>query len=183
MPSADARQAAFRTLFRTHYAGLCRFVARMVGSMAEAEEIVQDLFLYVWERHPLEGDGAPSRQYLYRAAHNAAVNRLRRLRLARHWIEGEASRASGEVAPSDDHELEHKELLAAVEQAVDRLPDRCRLVYLLSRREHLTYQEIAVTLDVSVKTVETQMARAFRLLRRALAPFVGSVLLALAVRG
>lgn len=176
------RERAFDELFRAHYPGLCRFAARILGSQAKAEDVIQELFLYIWERHDRIGDDPPSRAYLYRAAHNAAINGLRHLRVERRWAEREGF--SGETAePSAAEELDHDELAAAVTRAVERLPDRCRLIYTLSRQEQLTYQEIAKTLGLSVKTVEAQMARAFRLLRTSLAPFLSTLLAAVRLAG
>jgi len=162
------RERAFDALFRANYPGLCRVATRILGSPAQAEELVQDLFLWVWERSPVIDDATPSRAYLYRAAHNGALNRLRHRRIERRWEEQQPiAELADPPAPAD---LERDELLGAVRGAIERLPPRCRLVYTMSRQEGLTYQEIADALDLSVKTVEAQMARAFRLLRTALAP-------------
>ena len=75
------RERAFDALFRANYAGLRRIATRILGSPARAEELVQDLFLWVWQRCPIIDESTPSRAYLYRAAHNAAVNRIRRERI------------------------------------------------------------------------------------------------------
>ena len=163
------RERTFDALFRANYAGLCRIATRILGSPAQAEELVQDLFLWVWERCPAIDESTPSRAYLYRAAHNAALNRLRRQRIEQRWQEEQPdAEPSSDSAPAV--ELEHDELLGAVQGAIERLPPRCGLIYTMSRQEGLTYQEIADALDLSVKTVEAQMTRAFRLLRKALAP-------------
>ena len=140
----------------------------MLDSRAQAEELVQDLFLWVWQRCPVIDESTPSRAYLYRAAHNGALNRLRRQRIEQRWTEEQPDRVPTGAPPGRD--VEHAELLDAVQEAVDRLPPRCGLVYTMSRQEGLTYAEIAEALDLSVKTVEAQMARAFRHLRQALAP-------------
>jgi len=176
LPDPSDRARAFDALFRANYAGLCRFAGRILGSPAAAEEVVQDLFLYIWERHEVIDASTPSRAYLYRAAHNAAVNRLRHRRVERRWVEAEG--AAEPAAPMVDDELGLEELAQAVTRAIERLPERTRLVYTMSRQENLSYQEIAAALGLSIKTVEAQMARAFRLLRAALGPFLGCVLVA-----
>jgi RNA polymerase sigma-70 factor (family 1) len=145
---------------------LCRFAGRFLGSPSHAEELVQDLFLWVWQRSPVIDESTPSRAYLYRAARNAALNRLRRARLEERWFD---EQLQTEPQGSPVREFDHTEFLDAVRAAIERLPKGCRLVYTLSRQEGLTYQEIASALELSVKTVEAQMARAFRLLRKALA--------------
>ena len=163
------RERAFDALFRANYAGLCRFAARLLDSPSHAEELVQDLFLWVWQRSPVIDEATPTRAYLYRAARNAALNRRRHARIAARWAnERPLSPEKPEVTPAT--ELEHTELVRAVRAAIERLPQGCRVVYTLSRQEGLSYQEIASALELSVKTVEAQMARAFRLLRQALTP-------------
>jgi len=162
------RERAFDALFRANYAGLRRIATRILGSPARAEELVQDLFLWVWQRCPIIDESTPSRAYLYRAAHNAAVNRIRHERIEQRWKEEQPDAEPSGCPPAA--EVEHDELLDAVQGAIERLPPRCGLIYTMSRQEGLTYQEIADALDLSVKTVEAQMARAFRLLRKALAP-------------
>jgi RNA polymerase sigma-70 factor, ECF subfamily len=168
LPDPSDRVRAFDALFRANYAGLCRFAGRILGSPAAAEEVVQDLFLYIWERHEVIDASTPSRAYLYRAAHNAAVNRLRRRRVESRWAEKQAATEAAPVTADEDMGLE--ELSLAVARAIERLPERTRLVYTMSRQNGLSYQEIASALGLSIKTVEGQMARAFRLLRAALAP-------------
>jgi RNA polymerase sigma-70 factor (ECF subfamily) len=176
------REHAFDALFRANYPGLRRVATRILGSQAQAEELVQDLFLWVWQRCPVIDESTPSRAYLYRSAHNAALNRLRHQRIEQRWIEEQPDAEDNESPPAA--ELEHDELLGAVQGAIERLPHRCGLIYTMSRQEGLTYQEIADALDLSVKTVEAQMARAFRLLRKALAPhLLASVILLAPIAG
>lgn len=176
------RECAFDALFRANYPGLCRIATRILGSPAQAEELVQDLFLWVWERCPAIDESTPSRAYLYRAAHNAALNRLRHQRIEQRWREEQPDAESAESPPAV--EFEHDQLLGAVQGAIERLPPRCGLIYTMSRQEGLTYQEIADALDLSVKTIEAQMARAFRLLRKALAPhLLASVLVLTGLAG
>lgn len=150
---------------------MCRFAARFLDSASHGEELVQDLFLWVWQRSPVIDESTPSRAYLYRAARNAALNRLRHARIEERWFD-EQPLVEVEATPASD--FDHSELVDAVRAAVERLPKGCRLVYTMSRQEGLTYQEIAGALELSVKTVEAQMARAFRLLRKALAPHLSA---------
>lgn len=177
-PARDAtdREHAFDALFRRHYYALCRFAARIMGTSAEAEEVVQEVFMFVWERHDVITDATPPSAYLYRAVHNTALNRVRHGRVERRWAEGEG-RVHKEPCAAAEALVEQEELALAVRRVIEQLPERTRLVYTLSRQDQLTYAEIAATLGISVKTVEAQMTRALRRLRLALAPFLTSVLL------
>lgn len=149
----------------------------MLDSPEEAEEVVQQVFAYVWEHHDVVDEATPSRAYLYRAAHNSALNRIRRHRVEQRWHDAEAVQEPETVAPSAGDEIEYQELAQAVQRAIERLPERCRLIYTMSRQEQMTYAEIATALDLSVKTVEAQMSRAFRLLRQMLRPLLSGALL------
>ncbi|MFL5579389.1 MAG: RNA polymerase sigma-70 factor [Gemmatimonadaceae bacterium] len=163
-------RAAVEELFRDHYAALVGFADGYVRSGAVAEEIVQDVFLNLWRgRDRLAGEGT-LRAYLFQAVRNRALNHLRH---ARHVARHAAAAPRDDSAPAlGDALLVEAELAAAVRAAVDALPERCREVFLLSRGHNLSYVEIARTLEISVKTVETQMGRALKAIRRALLPYL-----------
>ena len=167
----DGDRAALEEAFRAYYAPLCSFVRQQVGSLDTAEELVQDVFLHVWQRRAqLDPDGS-LHALLYRSAHNAALNHLKHLAIERRWARAVAA-APEPVGAGADAGVRERELSGAIRDAVAALPERCRLVFLMSRQQGLGYAEIAEVLDLSVKTVETQMGRALKSLRSALAAFV-----------
>lgn len=160
----------FGALFRQFYPELCSFVGQYVRSRAVAEELVQDLFLRLWERRVEWQGGPPSRSYLYQAARNRAFDHLKRLRIA--------ERSALELVDDDTEPpvceavLDAEDLRTALQRAIERLPPRTREVFVLSKGHGLTYPQIAEALAISVKTVESQMTRAFRLLRGQLAQYL-----------
>jgi RNA polymerase sigma-70 factor (ECF subfamily) len=162
-------QAAFDTIFRTHYAQLVGVAEPMLGDRASAEEIAQDVMLELWRRR--EALNVESlRAYLIRAARNRALNQIRHdkvTRLAEPFAAGETTAPSSAESDLADQEIEQ-----AVRDAVQQLPDRCREVFELSRVHGLKYSEIASTLDISINTVEAQMGKALRMLRERLASFL-----------
>jgi len=162
--------AAFEALFRTHYAPLCDFVYGYVRSRAVAQELVQDLFLRHWERVATPA-GTLAASYLYTAARNRAVGHLRRERVAVAWVKSRSSAARAAPADADEPLREH-ELRDALERAVAKLPERCRLIFTLSRHRNLSNAAIARMLCISVNTVEQQMWRALKTLRAKLAPYL-----------
>ena len=168
-----ASDAAFEALFQAYHAPLCAFVHRMVGSRAVAEELVQEVFLYLWEHRATWTAHTSARTYLYTAARNATINYLRRERLEEqatiHGDDGTVARFTRSPLGLE-RELALAELERAVKDAIERLPERCREVYTLSREQGLSYAEIAAVLAISPKTVEVHMGRAFKLLRKHLAP-------------
>ena len=158
-------ERAFEALFRAFAPGLCALVSRYVGSPAVAEELVQDLFLALWQqRAQLSVDRSVS-SYLCTAARNRALNHLRRERLAQRWrheaTPPERVPVADSASPTEGELLELLEL----QDAIGQLPARCRLIFTLNRQQEMTYGEIAASLGLSIKTVETQMGRALKALR------------------
>jgi len=168
VPPERSDRAAFEAVFREHYDGLVRFVNRMVGSRAVAEELVHDVLLKVWIQRDRLVPGAELKGYLFRAARNHALNHLRRGKIERLWQSQQPPEEPS--APAETSEsLDATEV--AVRAAIAALPERCREIFLLSREQGLSYSSIATALEISVKTVETQMGRALKALRIALAPY------------
>jgi RNA polymerase sigma-70 factor (ECF subfamily) len=153
-------EAAFEALFRALAPGLCALVTRYVGSRAVAEEIVQDLFLDVWTRRAELTIDRSIAAYLFTAARNRALNQAKRERRVDLTLIERADQ-SDPSAPGEAELLDALEL----QDAIAQLPARCRLIFTLNRHQDLSYTEIAASLGLSVKTVETQMGRALKALR------------------
>jgi len=169
--SARARPPHWESAFAAHYAALCDYVLRFVGSAEAAEDIVQDLFLHLWDTRGPRDALRLTRGYLYVAARNRALKYLRRGRVAAAWIERVEREAPPVPDSPEDLCLRH-ELDAAVQRAIAELPGRCRDTFLLRRREGLSYEAIAARLGVSLGTVKSQMWRATLRLRAKLAPYL-----------
>lgn len=161
--------AAFEEVFRQLAAPLQVFAAGFVGSAAVAEELVQEIFLALWcQRESLE-IRASILTYLYVAARNRAITHLKHEHVVAAW-EAASPAVAEERAATVEDDLVEAELSLRVQEAIDRLPERTRQVFTLSRHQNMTYDQIAQALGVSVKTVETQMGRALRILRMHLRP-------------
>jgi RNA polymerase sigma-70 factor (ECF subfamily) len=176
-PSCVPPQAAAHTwdsALEAYYVELCEYVLRLVGSAEAAQDLVQDLFLHLWNvRGPRDAERL-TRPYLYAAARNRALKYLRHRRVVDAWIE----RVSREEVPAADSPSDlymRRELEDAVARAIAELPPRCREIFLLRRRDQLSYQEIAARAGVSLGTVKCHMWRAMVLLREKLAPYLALV--------
>jgi len=163
-------RAAFDTLFRSYYPRLVATAQMIVGERAVAEELAQDVMLELWRRRTALVLESTLAAYLHRSARNRALNHVRHERVTRQ-AEPELTAAAASPA-SPERELRQAEIDAAVRAAVASLPPRCREVFELSRGQGLRYAEIASAMDISVKTVEAQMAKALRVLRERLAPWL-----------
>ncbi|MEP6619126.1 MAG: RNA polymerase sigma-70 factor [bacterium] len=162
--------AAFEALFRAHHAGLCAFATRLVTRADVAEDIVQEVFLYVWRNHAVWEVHASARQYLYAAVRHGALRYLRHERVVQDHVP-ETIALFDRLPRQADADLSADEVIAAVRAAVERLPDRCRLVFTLHREQGLSYREVAAVMDISPKTVDVQMGRALKALRKSLGAF------------
>jgi RNA polymerase sigma-70 factor (ECF subfamily) len=166
--------AAFEAMFRAYKNDLVGFVESVLRSHEAAQEVVQDLFLRIWQQRELWEFPGPLNTYLFRAARNRAISQLRHERIEARFRErvspGQTARLHGSPAPADER-ARTADLRAAIERAVNDLPDRCREVFRLSRYHHLGNAEVAQVLEISVNTVEVQMTRAIGFLRKRLADF------------
>jgi RNA polymerase sigma-70 factor (ECF subfamily) len=169
----------FEQVFKTHFKSLHAYACTITRDPVAGEEIVQNIFVKLWEkREEIEIRGNVS-VYLYRAVHNESLNHLKHLKvraayqthtMRRHTL-NDHEKASGKITLG---ELEQK-----LEAALRELPEQCRTIFQLSRYEDLKYREIADKLDLSIKTVENQMGKALRLLRLKLVDFLPLFLLLL----
>jgi RNA polymerase sigma-70 factor (ECF subfamily) len=166
--------AAFDAVFHAHYAPLCAYAALFTGSVEAAEEVAQDVLFELWRRRASFVIDTDLRSYLYRAVRNRALNAVRRARSEGRLTSGLAHDAvvtagAWESGGTDIEErLCIEEMHAAIQRAIDRLPERSRAVSLLRWRHGLSHREIAARLGIQVKSVELQVGRALKVLRRRL---------------
>lgn len=154
-------------LFKAFYAPLGAIAYRVVPDRAVVEDLLQDVFLRVWQGLATLPAIASYRAYLTRMALNAALSYRKRDLRQVAW--DEAAPAVEAVAPDVLAQLHAAETADAVQAALAHLPSQCRVIFELSRYEELSYQQIAEALELAPKTVENQMGKALRILRRELA--------------
>lgn len=163
-------KAAFEKLYRTNYVQLCDFIHRYVDSPDICEELVQDLFVSIWSMKDSWNPKGTPRSYLYKGAKNRALDYLKHREVERRYLREQKIKMENEhlSASANPHngEVVDQGLADKIEEAIERLPERGKLIFNLSRENGLTYREIADFLDISVKTVETQMGRNFKKLRK-----------------
>ena len=160
-------EARFEAIFRTHYEDLCKLAYYYVKNAGIAEDLVQDVFLNVWNLGEAMWEIECMKAYLCRSVRNTALKHLDREKTAQRWV-NEEKHALPRTTNRADALLRSNELEREIKMSLDALPERRRQIFFLSRFQHLTYQEIANELEISVKTVETQMMRALKLLRERL---------------
>lgn len=164
----EGDRAAFRDVFHTYYSPLCAFAASYVGSTDRARDVVQEVFLSLWERRAQWTLRGSLKAYLYQAVRNRALNATRDRDTRQQAYAHHERRRNGSVRRTAEDRTYYHQLEGAVDRAVDQLPPRRRMVFLLHRQHGLTYAEIAQTMQITRKTVENQMGRALKFLRRRL---------------
>lgn len=159
----------FEIFFKRYYTPLGMYVLHICGNTSEAEDIVQEAFSAIWQKCRAEGLPENLKSYLYRTAHNLTVDRIRKGLIAAASI----PLSKIEDTMPTEEAIDTSERDARLWLEISRLPQRCREVFLLSKQDGLTNAQIADTLGISIKTVESQMTKAFKALRQTLSPTTG----------
>lgn len=139
---------------------------RLCDDADVAEDIVQESFSLVWEKFIDKELPENLKSYLYRVAHNLTIDHLRK----RDTKEMKISLEEINAIDLTEEAIDTSERDARLWIAIGKLPDRCRQIFLMSKRDGLSHAEIAEELDISTKTVENQITRAFKSLREVLEP-------------
>lgn len=160
---------AFQKLFRHWYPLLVGFARRFIPGTEDTEEIVQDLFVQLWDRRDQLAPTTSLRSYLFTAVRNRCFNFLQHQKVRQQSQEAIAERLEEQGRQSNPAEhLEQQELEQRILAAIQELPERCRKVFYASRFEGKKYKEIAAEMDISPRTVEVQVGKALKHLRKAL---------------
>lgn len=162
---------AFEMLFRTYYQPLCNYAFTFVQDHDNAEEIVQSTFLQVWEKKEVLEIRTGVKPYLYAMVRNACLNVIKHEKVKQQHVAVEMAMGARSVE-SVSHSVMASELEAKIYNAMEVLPEQCRLVFKLSRFEELKYAEIAQQLDISIKTVENHMGKALKIMREQLKDYL-----------
>lgn len=156
----------YELLFRTYYVPLCSHAARFVYNKEVAEDLVTEIFLNFWKKGVHTAVDSSYRAYLFTAVRNKCFTYLRWEfdKIRQEELDDELLSDT----PTPDHVMEMDELYMQVEKVIQALPPQCQKVFVLSRFEGKSYQEIADRLDVSIKAVEGHISKALTVLRRSL---------------
>jgi RNA polymerase sigma-70 factor (ECF subfamily) len=175
-PSSDDSwfdDAAFEDFFKKYFLPVCAYCQYKFGFDLElAKEVVHTGFIKLWEvRHTL-GKHLSPKAYLYRIITNSSLDILKHEKVKKQYVQM-IQKTSTEEGPANCFEsIDFKQLNADIDKAISELPEQMQRIFKLSRFEGLKYAEIASELNMSVKTVETQMGRALAKLREKLSVYL-----------
>jgi len=165
----DGDERAFQALFRKYYRAMCHFANQFLADSDIAEEIVQEMFVKIWEKRSVLNIETSVKHYLFRSVRNHCLNQIQHEKIKKQYASKVLESASQEFNP-DDYFLE-VDLVQRIEKSIESLPPKRREIFRLSRERGMKYKEIADALDISVKTVEAQMGLALKHLREELKDF------------
>lgn len=170
----DADIDTFEKLYGKYYVFLCMIALHIVRNKDDAEEIVSDVFVRLWNSAGRLGEIRSIKAYLIKAVHNTSLNYIehnRKLKLN----ESINARDLNILAWDSDYplgQLYEEELLGIIAGCIEKLPESCREIFLLSRDNNLKYNEISERLGISVNTVKTQMKIALAGLREKISEYM-----------
>ncbi|MEM9142729.1 MAG: RNA polymerase sigma-70 factor [Bacteroidota bacterium] len=159
----DGDERAYTFLVDRYHHDLCVYANSLVNDRGVAEDIVQNVFIRTWERRKNLNPSYSLKSFLYKAAYNEFIDQYRK-RKSVMAIEKIYIQELDRTVTRDDAFFE--KLVVRLQQEIQNLPPTCKDIFLMSKREGLSNMEIAEYLDVSKKTIEYHMTRAFSILRK-----------------
>ncbi|MEZ4848512.1 MAG: RNA polymerase sigma-70 factor [Bacteroidia bacterium] len=165
-------QKALEAVFRSFYQELFFFAYQFIGESDIAEEVVQDVFIQIWEKKESLDIQTSPKSYLYTAVRNRSLNYLKsKLAKIRSETEVSLDLVSDSSSEPADQKLSEEELILLIQKGVQSLPEKCRIIFKLSRDSGMTYDEIANELGVTKETVKSQIKIALVKLRQFLGKY------------
>jgi RNA polymerase sigma-70 factor (ECF subfamily) len=169
-------QTAFELLFHFYYPGLVMYAIQFTTDRMEAEEIVQDFFVRFWQRHQQIIPSDSLKSYLFLSVKNGSLNFLKHKKIEEKYIRSMTELSNNHLVYDPDLYIA-SELQDKIKNAIDLLPEKCREIFIMSRMRGLKNEEIAADLNLSKRTVETQISKALKVLRVELKDYVGLLVL------
>lgn len=164
--SEENSEIALESLYKSYFDKLMRFVQLYVNSEQVSEEIISDIFFTIWKSRDSLPEIKNFNAYLYKMARNMSIDYLRRHKMSFDRLEDIHFDLYLGTETTPEEDLISKELIDQLDDAIDKLPNQCKMAFKLIREDHLKYKEAADILNVSVKTVEAHITKAVKILRQ-----------------
>ncbi|WP_349314144.1 RNA polymerase sigma-70 factor [Chitinophaga sp. MM2321] len=165
-------QLAFKAFYQQQVFRLYQFAFTFLKHRQQAEEIVNDVFVKLWQKRHMLDKVANIKVYLYVAVKNAALNQLRTATVFCETDLDNLHVQHFQLSPNTADLLLTHELESAIAKAVQQLPPKCKLIFKLVKQDGLSYKEVANILGISPKTVDAQLTIALKKLAQLLEPFL-----------
>jgi RNA polymerase sigma-70 factor (ECF subfamily) len=159
-------EKAFEILFHKYYGYLCLYATKIISDDSDAEEIVQNFFVKLWEKREHLFIETSLKNYLFRSIKNLCLNFIQHNKTKIRHAQIVLSEVENNF--SEDSNYPEIDLSQKIEESINSLPEKRKEIFKLNRQEGLKYHEIAQKLNISIKTVEAQMSLAIKTLRKKL---------------
>lgn len=156
-------QKAYTYIIDLYFDKLCTYAYGLSKNTAIAEDIVQNILLKTWEKRSKLDTSLSLKSFLYKMVYHEFIDIYRRNKSVTVLEEKYQKSVESFMVDQEDESFENA--VNAVRQEIEKLPEKCKIIFILSKKEGLTNAEIAEHLDISVKTVEAQITKAFSILR------------------
>jgi RNA polymerase sigma-70 factor (ECF subfamily) len=169
-------QTAFELLFHFYYPGLVMYALQFTANRTDAEEIVQSFFVRFWEKHQLLVPCDSLKNYFFSSVKNGSLDFLKHKEIEKKYVNEMIELSNHHLAYEPDLYVS-SELQGKLKRGIDLLPEKCQEIFIMSRIRGLKNEEIATELNISKRTVETQISKALKVLRVELKDYVGLLFL------
>jgi len=174
--NVDAKE--FEVVFKSHYVKLTLYANRFLNDIDISKEIASDSLTFLWEKRGTLSFTSSVTAYLYKMVQNKCMNHIKHQRIENEYVNYMIrNKLLDEIPEHDTNPYHEKELAEQIRQAIDTLPEKCKLVFEMSRFEYLKNKEIAERLNISQNTVERHITIALEKLRKSLGYTISIVLL------
>jgi len=164
---------AYTLLMNDYYKNLCGYANLFTKDPTKSEDIVQNVFVKLWVYRKNIDSNIPIKRYLQKSVYNEFIDQYRKNKSV---ISMEEKHLKAINTIIDDDSLNIEKLMVRVNKEIEKLPEKCKRVFILNKKEGLTHNEIAEYLQISKKTVEGHITRAFKILNRKLGNEIKSIL-------
>ena len=165
---------AYTLLMNDYYKNLCGYANLFTKDPSKSEDIVQNVFVKIWIYRKKIDPNIPIKKYLYKSVYNEFIDQYRKNKSV---ISLEEKYLKVIDTIIDDNSLDIEKLMMNVNREIDKLPEKCKRVFILNKKEGLTHDEIAEYLQISTKTVESHITRAFKILNQKLGNKIKNILI------
>lgn len=167
---------AYTLLMNDYYNNLCGYANLFTKDPSKSEDIVQNVFVKLWIYRKKIDSNIPIKRYLHKSVYNEFIDQYRKNKSVIS-LEEKHLKAINTVIDNNSFDIE--KLMIRVNDEIEKLPEKCKRVFILNKKEGLTHDEIAEYLQISIKTVEGHITRAFKILNQKLGKKIKSILIIL----